>query len=155
MQLIVEPSLLDKMVGRWVLRGTIARKAVVHDVNSDWVLGRHYVRIHEVSREKGTDGQSEYESMVFVARNDKGEYSCVWLDVFGGLSVLSIGAASQTGTELPFSFRNERGEVDLRNVFAYNPKDDSWEWRIDNIQNGLDKEFARVRLTRRETTESD
>lgn len=151
MQSMIEHSLLDKMVGRWVLRGTIARQSVVHNVEADWVLGRHYVRIHEVSREKGRDGHPEYEAMVFVAYNDKGEHSCIWLDVLGGLSVLSIGLATPTGNELPFLFRNEKGEVDLRNVFAYHPGDGSWEWRIDNIQNGEEKEFARVRLTRAES----
>jgi hypothetical protein len=28
------------MVGRWVLRGTIARQQTVHDVKFEWLLGR-------------------------------------------------------------------------------------------------------------------
>lgn len=138
------------MVGRWVLRGTIARQSVVHDVEADWVLAHHYVRIHEVSREKDKEGRPAYEAMVFVAWNEQGQarYSCVWLDVTGGLSTLSIGLAMHTENELPFVFKNEKGEVDLTNRFVYNPKDDSWEWRIDNIVKDVPKEFARLRLTR-------
>ena len=149
---IADP-LLDRIVGDWVLRGTIARQSVrqsvVHDVKADWVLAHHYIRIHEVSRERNMDGRPEYEAMVFIARNEQGPgYSCVWLDVTGGLSSLSIGRASPTGNELPFVFRDEKGDLNLTNAFVYNPKDDSWEWRIDNVEKGVPKEFARLRLIR-------
>ena len=142
--------LLERMVGHWVLRGTIARQLTVHDVEADWVLAQRYVRIHEVSREKNKEGRPEYEAFVFVTWNEQGQapYSCVWMDVTGGLSVLSIGLASATGNELLFMFRNEKGEVDLTNRFVYIPKDDSWEWQIDNVEKGVPREFARVRLTR-------
>ena len=143
----IEQSLLERMVGRWVLRGTIARESVVHDVQADWVLDHRYVRLHEVSREK-KDGRPEYEAMVFVARNDQGRCSCVWLDVFGGLSIQSIGVASEKENELQFLFRKENGEVDLTNTFRYSPDNDAWEWWIDNVENGVPREFARVRLTR-------
>ena len=140
--------MLERMVGRWVLRGTIAGRTVVHDVEADWVLARHYIRIHEVSRERDKEGRSVYEALVFIGWNDQARYSCVWLDVTGGLSILSIGVASATENELPFVFRNEKGIADLTNTFRYNPKDDVWEWRIDNVEKGVPKEFARVRLTR-------
>ena len=142
-----EHPLLDLMVGRWVLRGTIARRSVVHDVEADWTLAHHYIRIHEVSRERNAEGQPEYEAMVFIGWNNPGQYSCVWLDVLGGLSTLSIGVAVPRENELPFLFRDEKGEVNLSNTFTYIPKDRAWEWRIDNVENGLPREFARVRLT--------
>ncbi len=53
------------------MRGTIARRSVVHDVEADWVLAHHYIRIHEVSREKNTEGQPEYEAMVFIGWNNR------------------------------------------------------------------------------------
>jgi len=46
-------SLLDRLVGRWVLRGTIQGAATTHDVTADWVLGHQYVRIQEASRVLG------------------------------------------------------------------------------------------------------
>ncbi len=131
-----------------MLRGIIARKPVVHDVQAEWVLGHHYVRIHEESRSRDTDGNPEYEAIVFVTWNSQSQqYSCGWLDILGGLTIESIGVASGTERELTFMFKNERGEVTLSNVFVYSSKDRSWEWRIDNIENGVHKEFARVRLT--------
>lgn len=36
-------SLFSRLVGRWVLRGTIARQQTVHDVTFEWLLGREYV----------------------------------------------------------------------------------------------------------------
>ena len=143
-----EHQLLEQLVGRWVLRGTIARQSVVHDVQADWVLDHKYVRIHEISRSKGADGKPEYEAMVFVTWNNSSQqYSCGWLDILGGLTIESIGVASPKQTELPFIFKNEKGEVTLTNVFVYNGKDHSWAWRIDNIKKGVPEEFARVRLT--------
>ena len=45
-------SLFPRLIGRWVLRGTIARQQTVHDVTFEWLLGREYVQVHEVSRER-------------------------------------------------------------------------------------------------------
>ena len=33
-------SLFDRLIGHWVLRGTIARQATIHDVTFDWILDR-------------------------------------------------------------------------------------------------------------------
>ncbi len=146
-----EHPLLEHMVGRWIMRGTIARRNIVHDVEADWVLSHHYIRIHEISREKTAEGKPEYEAMVFIGWNNPGHYSCVWLDITGGLSILSIGTAVPGENELPFVFRNEKGGVDLTNTFTYDPKDNTWEWKIDNVENGQPKPFARLRLTQAET----
>ena len=48
--------LLDRLIGTWVLRGTIAGQETVHDMTCRWVLGAEYVEIHEVSREKTPSG---------------------------------------------------------------------------------------------------
>src|SRR5215467_2626320 len=111
MQSLKQHPLLESMVGHWVLRGTIARQSVVHDIEADWVLQHHYIRIHEVSREKNTGGQPAYEALIFVTYNESGNYSCAWLDITGGLSILSLGTAAPLENELPFAFRNEKGEV--------------------------------------------
>src|SRR5256885_11900164 len=49
-------SLFDRLIGHWVLRGTIARQSTTHDVTFDWILGREYVQMHEVSRERAAHG---------------------------------------------------------------------------------------------------
>ena len=45
----VQSALMDHLTGHWVLEGTLAKKQTVHDVTADWVLGHHYVRVHEIS----------------------------------------------------------------------------------------------------------
>ncbi|MGA8273909.1 MAG: hypothetical protein WB919_20265 [Candidatus Sulfotelmatobacter sp.] len=146
----VASPLLDHLTGHWVLRGAIAGKQTTHDVDAEWVIQHHYLRLHEVSREKDVKGHPQYEAIVFIGRIDTPKtYTCVWLDIFGGASIASIGVAEPTENELPFIFKDEKGEVSLTNDFVYDPTRSAWEWRIDNVAKGVAKPFARVKLTRR------
>lgn len=156
----VTSPLLDHLAGKWLLEGTIAGQQTKHDIDADWVLAHHYLRIHEVSREKKADGQPQYEAMIFIAWNDQAnnaltkndqpnDYSCAWLDVYGSFSPASIGVAPPSENELAFLFKNEKGEPDFSNDFVYDAKTDTWSDALDNIVNGVKKEFGRVKLTRR------
>jgi hypothetical protein len=140
--------LLDHLVGKWVLQGTIAGQETTHDVTAEWVLQHHYLRIHEGSRQKNAKGEPQYEANIFIAWNDSTKrYSCVWLDVYGGLTIESIGVATQNGDQLPFVFKDEKGAVTFNNDFVYDAKANVWEWRMDNVANGVAKPFGRVKLT--------
>jgi hypothetical protein len=146
----VNSPLLDHLDGSWVMRGTIAGQKTTHDVTAQWVLGHHYLQIHEVSREKDGKGQPQYEATIYVAWNEKPpHYSCVWLDVYGGLSPESIGTAAPQVSVLPFVFKDDKGETTFTNDFIYNSQADSWEWRMDNVEKGVAKPFGRVTLTRK------
>jgi hypothetical protein len=71
-------SLFDRLVGHWVLRGTIARHETTHDVTFEWMLGREYVQMHEVSREHSANGTPAYEAVVLFGRDPHtGEYGAV------------------------------------------------------------------------------
>src|SRR5258705_5697233 len=77
-------SLFDRLVGHWVLRGTIARQQTTHDVTFEWMLGREYLQMHEVSRERAASGKPAYEAVVLFGRDPRtGEYACLWLDNTG------------------------------------------------------------------------
>ena len=133
------------------MEGTLAGKQTKHDIDAQWVLDHHYLRIHEVSQEKKADGKPQYEAMIFIAWNEKPEhYSCAWLDVYGGFSVASIGIAPPSENELAFTFKNEKGEPDFSNKFVYDSKTDTWSDVLDNIVDGAKKPFGRVKLTRSE-----
>ena len=74
-------SLFPRLIGQWVLRGTIARQQTVHDVTFEWLLGREYVQMHEVSRERAPNGTPAYEAVVIFGRDPKtGAYACMWMD---------------------------------------------------------------------------
>jgi hypothetical protein len=144
----VQAPLLDHLVGKWVLQGTVASQQTTHQVNAEWVLGHHYLLIQEVSRELNGKGEPQYQATVYIGWNEATkEYACVWLDLYGGLTSASIGVASPKEDELLFVFRNEKGEVDFKNDFVYDAKANTWDWRMDNVVGGVAKPFARVKLT--------
>jgi hypothetical protein len=62
-------SLFSRLIGHWVLRGTIAHQQTVHDVAFEWLLGREYVQMHEVSREREPNGTPAYEAVVIFGRD--------------------------------------------------------------------------------------
>ena len=145
----VNSPLLDHLVGKWVLEGTIAGRDTIHDVNAEWVLEHHYVRIQEVSRQKNEKGEPQYQATIYIGWNEATkENACVWLDVYGGLSSESIGVASPKENELLFVFKDGKGAVTFKNNFVYDAKAGTWEWRMDNVANGVAKSFGRVKLTR-------
>jgi len=145
----VHSPLLDHLAGKWVLQGTIAGRATTHDVDAEWVLDHHYLCIREVSREKNSKGQPQYEATIYIAWNEPTkQYAAIWLDVYGGISPESVGIADPKENELPFIFKDDKGVVSFSNDFVYDSKADTWEWRMDNVVNGAAKPFGRVKLNR-------
>jgi hypothetical protein len=144
-------ALFDHLVGRWVLRGTIDNHQTTHDVDAEYVLNRGYVRLHEVSREKGANGAPAYEAIVFISQDKKtGEYSCLWLDNTSnaGLSGNGIGHGKPTGNSIPFLIASAPGKA-FHTTFIYVPDQDAWKWEMDDESGGKLEPFARVTLARR------
>ena len=141
-------QLLDHLTGNWVLQGTIAGKETTHDVAAEWVLGHQYVRMHEVSREKNSQGQPAYEAMVFMGWDQaSSEYVAAWLDTYGGMGPSTMGRAKRDGDEIHFLFKDKDSVFHTR--FVYHPETGNWEWRMDSEEKGAMKPFARVKLTRK------
>jgi hypothetical protein len=65
-QALSPDSVFDHLIGRWVLHGTLARQATTHDVMFEWMLGRAYVQMHEVSRERAANGTPAYEAVLLI-----------------------------------------------------------------------------------------
>ena len=140
-------ELLDHLQGSWVLQGTIAGEQTTHDVTNDWVLGHQYLRIDEVSREKNAKGEPRYEAMVFLGWDQAtSRYFAIWLDVWGGFGKATVGYAPRTGDEIRFLFND--GKTDFHPTFLYDRKADTWEWRMDNEENGKLVPYARVKLSK-------
>ncbi len=140
-------DLLDHLAGRWVLQGTIAKKQTTHDVDADWVLAHHYLRIREVSRELNPDGTPQYEAAVYVGWDEPAaQYTCAWLDVYSG-SFMSIGAGKRSGDTIPFVFKDREPGEGFRTTFVYHPAADTWDWAMDNDRKGILTPFARLTLT--------
>lgn len=144
-------KLLDRLTGSWVLQGTIAGEHTIHDVDATWVLNHEYVQLHEVSHEKNDSGGPAYEAIVYLSWDVKAQqYTCLWLDstAGGGLSTEGIARASLAGDAIPLVFTISPSDQ-IRTTFSYDKTTDTWQWLIDNVENGRAQRFANVTLTRR------
>ena len=143
--------LLDHMVGKWVLQGTIAGRDTTHDIVSEWVLGHQYMRIQEVSREKDASNQPAYEAIILIGWDPQSsQYTCLWLDNTGPWDFTSqgIGRAKRSGDAVTFRFGSDDGSR-INTTFSYDKNADTGQWSIDNDTGGKIQTFARVRLTRK------
>jgi hypothetical protein len=144
-------SLFDRLIGHWVLRGTIARQPTTHDVTFEWVLGHEYVQMHEVSRERGADGVPSYEAVVLFGRDPRsGDYACLWMDntASSAFDPAGTGHGAVAGDSVPFVFHYTQ-TTGFHTTFVYDRSGDSWQWHMDNDSAGVRRPFARVTLTRR------
>ena len=144
-------SLFPRLAGRWVLRGTIAGQQTVHDVTFNWLLGREYVQMHEVSRERAPTGAPAYEAVVLFGRDPKsGEYACVWMDntAAAAFPPEGTGRGHVAGDSITFLFRYTP-TASFHTTFVYHRSRDAWQWHMDNDSAGVRTPFARVTLTRR------
>ena len=146
----LQDPLLDKLVGKWVMKGTIEGQPTTHDVAAEWVLDRQYVRLHEVSREKNERGQPKYEAIVFIGWDKQlNQYSILWLDTTsgGGLTANGFGHAPRGDSDLKFIFK--AGEkTQFHTTFAYDAATKSWQWIMDSEDDGKFQPFARLKLER-------
>ena len=146
----VESALLDHLAGKWVSQAEIGRHKSIRDIDGEWVIQHHYLRLHEVSREKDANGNPRYEAMeYFTAGPQKGQIQCVWLDVYaGGEGLTSLGVADPKDNEIPFVFKDEHGEINFTNDFTYDLKTDTWQWTLNNVDHGKAIPFGTEKLAR-------
>jgi len=144
-------GLLDRMVGKWTLTGSIQGQDTVHDVQAEWVLNHEYVRLHEVSRERSSSGLPAYEAIVLLEWDKKSnDYSCLWLDntVGGGLSNNGIARGKRSGESVEFIFF-PGGRNTFHNTMAYDQHSELWTWVMDGEHDGKTEPFARLTLHKR------
>jgi hypothetical protein len=149
-QTTFQDSLLDHMIGKWVLQGTIEGKGTTHDVVVEWVLGHQYVQFHEVSREKNSNGEAAYEAIVLFGWNRSlSQYACFWLDGTSGngLSNPVIGHAKRNGDTIAFIFKFSDTSI-FHTTFLYKRDVDAWQCFMDDEENGKVEPFARLKLVR-------
>ena len=143
-------ALLDHLAGRWVMTGTIGGKQTTHDVDAEWVLEREYLQLHEVSREKETNGHPAYEAIVYLSWDARAkEIVCLWLDntAGGGLSAQGLAHGALSADSIPLVFTLPGNET-LHTTFQYDKAADLWRLTIDDVKNGATDRFADVRLMR-------
>lgn len=149
-QTVQRDTLLARMIGHWVLRGTIARQQVIHDVTFNWVLGHEYVEMHEVSRDH-TAGTPAYEAIVYLGHDPHtNEYAAMWLDntAYGAFDPAGVGRGIAVADSIPLLFTYTTTSR-FHTTFVYDRPSDSWAWHMDNDDEKGRRPFARVTLTRK------
>ncbi|MCB9845197.1 MAG: hypothetical protein H6811_04330 [Phycisphaeraceae bacterium] len=147
-----QDALLDRFVGDWILRGTMAGGEVVHDITAEWVAGHQYLRFVELSREREDDGARAYEAIVLIGWDaEHCRYACLWLDSTGGSGLVNgiIGYAAPDAARLAFLF-DFGGGTTFHTTFSYDPETDGWQWAMDSERDGSMRPFARAMMTRRD-----
>lgn len=142
--------LLNKIIGKWVLRGIIAGKETIHDVSAERVLNGQYIQLREVSREKDEKDNPLYQAIVYICWQEaKKEYFCLWLDNTSneGISNGIIGHARQGGDKIDMLF-NFSSTSQFHTTFLYDRNTDTWQWHMDGEEKGKILPFARVKLTK-------
>jgi hypothetical protein len=144
--------LMNHLVGRWTMTGTLGGQQTIHDVEARWLLKREYVQLHEVSRERGADGEPAYEAIVLLSWHVKtSEFMCAWLDntAGGGLSPEGIAHGRQSGDSIPLVFALSQ-RASLHTTFSYNRSADTWRLTIDDVTDAKSSRFGDVTLTRKD-----
>ncbi|HXD49800.1 MAG TPA: hypothetical protein VN600_13550 [Gemmatimonadaceae bacterium] len=144
-------SLLDRLAGRWVLRGRMAGRDVVHDVTFQWVLGGEYLEMHEVSRKRTLAGRPDYEAIAYLVRDPHThDYGALWLDNtdYNAFYPAGVGRAAPAADSIPFLF-TDSPTSHFHNTFVYDRAADSWAWHMDNDDEHGRRPFARVTLARK------
>lgn len=145
----VDSPLLDRLVGKWVSQTEIMGHKSTRDIDGEWIIQHHYLRLHEVSREKDAKGNPKYEAMeIFTTGPQKNQIQCVWLDVFAGEGLTTFGVADPKENAIPFIFKDENGEISFTNDFTYDPKSDTWQWTMNNVDHGKAIPFGTEKLAR-------
>ncbi len=149
-QTIHPDSLLNKLTGKWVLKGIIAGQETIHDIDAKRVLNGQYVQLTEVSREKDEKGNPRYEAVVYFCwQETKKQYFCLWLDNTSneGISNRVIGRAKQNGDKIELVFKFSDA-TQFYTTFFYDRDNDTWQWHMDGEEKGKLQPFARVKLTK-------
>jgi hypothetical protein len=145
-------SILDKMLGTWIMTGTVDNEKVTHDVHVDRILKGQYLRIHEVAREKDAVGDPAYEAWIHIAWDKaNSEYVVMWLDntAITNFSPEGVGHGKPDGDQISFKWKSA-DESGIRNTFAYKRASDKWFWTIDNVDAaGRTSRFATLELKRK------
>ena len=150
-QQISQPdSLLNKLAGKWVLRGTIDGQETVHDIDAKRVLNEQYIQLKEASREKDEKGNPLYEAIVYICWQEaKKQYFCLWLDNTSneGITNQILGRAKQNGDKIEMIFKYSDTNQ-FYTTFLYERVTNTWQWLMDGVENGKLQPFARVKLTK-------
>jgi hypothetical protein len=120
-------SLLDRLVGRWHLSGTVQGEKGESHLAAERVLQGKFVRLHMTD-----PGQpSQYEAMVFLGVDSAtSRVVAHWIDVFGAGLSATLGYGTADGNRLVLDFAYPDGP--FRDTFTLNPATGRWRFLLES-----------------------
>ena len=119
-------SLLQHLVGRWVMSGAVHAKPATYTLDVARVLQGRFVQLHM------TDVQQPpaYEADVFIGVDSAGgSYVAHWLDNFGAAYSIPPATGEARGDTIVLNFAYADGP--FRDTFSYDPRADTWHFRLE------------------------
>jgi hypothetical protein len=119
-------ALLDRLVGRWIMTGSVRGKPATYTLDAARVLQDRFVELHmeDVSRPPA------YEARVFVGVDSVGgRYIAHWLDRFGAAFSIPHATGEARGDTVLLTFPYPDGA--FRDAFVYDRPTDTWYFRLE------------------------
>jgi hypothetical protein len=120
-------SLLQRLVGRWEMSGTVRGNAVAYRLDVERVLQGRFIQLHmeDVSR------PPRYEASVFLGVDSaQSRYIAHWMDAFGAGFSIPPGIGAMRGDTVQLRFDYPGGP--FRDHFVYDRRQDSWYFRLES-----------------------
>jgi hypothetical protein len=130
---VFRDALLDKMIGRWEITGSMMGQPLRQRGEAEWVLNHQFIRIffRDATVPRGPTKDPPYEAYVYVGFDNMSErYVMHWLDTFGGRysEVLGYGVKKLGRDSISFIF--EGGTGPLRNTISWDFRTSTWRMLI-------------------------
>ena len=119
-------ALLDRLVGHWLMTGSVRGRPATYTLDAARVLQRRFVELHmeDVTR------PAAYEARVFIGVDSSGgRYIAHWLDRFGAAFSIPPATGEARGDTLLLNFPYPDGA--FRDTFAYDRPSDTWYFRLE------------------------
>jgi hypothetical protein len=137
-------SLLERLVGRWRMTGSVRGKPVTYTMDAARTLQRSFVELHMTDVARPPD----YEARAFVGTDSTGRIIGHWLDRFGAAYSIPHATGGVRGDTLVMTFAYADGP--FRDTFVYHRGRDRWSIRMESGDStGAWRPFASYEVRRR------
>jgi hypothetical protein len=124
-------SLLDHLVGRWTMTGSVRGKPATYTLDAARALQGSFVEL----KMKDVHRPPEYEARVFIGVDSaQGRYIAHWLDRFGAAYSIPHATGEARGDTLLLLFPYPEGA--FRDTFVYDRQRDRWHFRLEAADSG-------------------
>ena len=138
-------SLLDRLVGRWTMTGTVRGRPAVYRLEATRTLQRRFVELHMLDVHR----PPLYEARVFIGVDSaKAQYIAHWLDNTGAPYSIPPATGTAAADTIKLDFPYPDGA--FHDTFVYDRPADAWYFRLEAADSaGAWGLFAEYRVRRR------